>query len=231
MDLRISKNQTRMKLVNCVNPLHQAKRITHSNMERLLEAVFGRLMSFDDEAVRLRGGDVEALARLVERYQHRLYRYLLRLVSQPSAAEDLFQQTWLRVLERIQFYDPRRSFEGWLFAVAHNLAIDHLRRRKPESLDEPLPSGETPLDLARSHSPGALDVVLSKEKARCVAAAVSGLPVAFREVLTLRFEEEMKLEEIATVLALPMGTVKTRLHRALKALRVILEKNVDYGKM
>jgi RNA polymerase sigma-70 factor (ECF subfamily) len=200
-------------------------------MERLFEAVSGRLMSFDDEAVRLRGGDVESLARLVERYQHRLYRYLLRLVSQPSIAEDLFQQTWLRVLERIQFYDPKRSFEGWLFAVAHNLAIDHLRRRKPESLDEPLPSGETPSDLARSNSPGALDLVLSKEKARYVAEAVSGLPVAFREVLTLRFEEEMKLEEIATVLALPMGTVKTRLHRALKALRLVLEKNVDYGKL
>jgi RNA polymerase sigma-70 factor (ECF subfamily) len=200
-------------------------------MERPFEAVFGTLMSFDNEAVRLRGGDVESLTRLVQRYQHRLYRYLLRLVSQPSVAEDLFQQTWLRVMERIQFYDPKRSFEGWLFAVAHNLAIDHLRRRKPESLDEPLPSGETQSDLTRSDSPGALDLVLSKEKASCVAEAVSGLPVAFREVIALRFEEEMKLEEIATVLALPMGTVKTRLHRALKALRAILEKNADYGNM
>jgi RNA polymerase sigma-70 factor (ECF subfamily) len=200
-------------------------------MERPIDAVLGTLMSFDNEAVRLRGGDVESLARLVERYQHRLYRYLLRLVSQPSAAEDLFQQTWLRVLERIRFYDPKRSFEGWLFAVAHNLAIDHLRRRKPESLDAPLPSGETPSDLARSDSPGALEDVLSREKAKCVAGAVSELPEAFREVITLRFEEEMKLEEIATVLALPVGTVKTRLHRAMKALRLILGKNADYGKL
>jgi RNA polymerase sigma-70 factor (ECF subfamily) len=199
-------------------------------MERPFEAIFGTLMSFDNEAVRLRGGDMESTAQLVERYQHRLYRYLLRLVSQPSTAEDLFQQTWLRVMERIQFYDPKRSFEGWLFAVAHNLAIDHLRRRKPESLDEPLPSGETQSDLARSDSPGALEQFLSKEKAICVLEAVSQLPLAFREVITLRFEEELKLEEIATVLALPMGTVKTRLHRALKALRLIMEKNADYGK-
>jgi RNA polymerase sigma-70 factor, ECF subfamily len=189
------------------------------------------LMSFENGAVRLRGGDVESIARLVERYQHRLYRYLLRLVSQPSTAEDLFQQTWLRVMERIQFYDPKRSFEGWLFAVAHNLAIDHLRRKKPESLDEPLPSGETQADLARSESPGALEQFLSKEKQSCLSQAVAELPLAFREVITLRFEEEMKLEEIAAVLALPMGTVKTRLHRALKALRLILGKNVDYGRM
>ena len=200
-------------------------------MERPFEAILGTLMGCESEAVRLRDGDVDSIARLVERYQHRLYRYLLRLVSQPSTAEDLFQHTWLRVMERIQFYDPKRSFEGWLFAVAHNLAIDHLRKRKPESLDEPLPSGETPLDLARSSSPGALEQLLSKEKAICVSEAVLQLPLAFREVITLRFEEEMKLEEIAAVLALPMGTVKTRLHRAMKALRLILGKNLDYGKM
>jgi len=187
-------------------------------------------MTLDTEAIRLRSGDAEAIARLVERYQHRLYRYLLRIVSRPSIAEDLFQQTWLRVMERIRFYDPRRSFEGWLFAVAHNLAIDHLRRRQPESLDEPLPSGETHADLARSGDPGALDLLLSKERSGCVLDAISELPVAFREVITLRFEEEMKLDEIADVLDLPMGTVKTRLHRAMKALRAILSKRLDNGK-
>jgi len=188
-------------------------------------------MTFESEATRLRSGDAEVIARLVERYQHRLYRYLLRLVSRPSTAEDLFQQTWLRVMERIRYYDPKRSFEGWLFAVAHNLAIDHLRRRQPESLDEPLPSGETPLDLTQSNSPGALELFLSKERAGHVAEAVSELPLAFREVITLRFEEGMKLEEIAAVLALPMGTVKTRLHRALKALRLIMGQKLNIGKM
>jgi RNA polymerase sigma-70 factor, ECF subfamily len=200
-------------------------------MESLFSAVLGTLMNVESEATRLRSGDMEVIAQLVERYQHRLYRYLLRLVSRPSTAEDLFQQTWLRVMERIQYYDPRRSFEGWLFAVAHNLAIDHLRRRQPESLDEPLPSGETQSDLTRSVNPGALELFLSKERAGCVLEAIAELPTAFREVITLRFEEEMKLEEIATVLAMPMGTVKTRLHRALKALRLILEKKLEIGKL
>ncbi|MGD0099095.1 MAG: sigma-70 family RNA polymerase sigma factor [Acidobacteriota bacterium] len=200
-------------------------------MDQPFELIFGTLMTFESEAMRLSSGDTEVIAQLVERYQHRLYRYLLRLVSRPSTAEDLFQQTWMRVIERMRHYDPRRSFEGWLFAVAHNLAIDHLRRRQPESLDEPLPSGETQSDLTRSSNPGALELLLSKERAGCVLNAVSELPLAFREVITLRFEEEMKLEEIATVLALPMGTVKTRLHRAMKALRLILSRKMQNGTM
>jgi RNA polymerase sigma-70 factor, ECF subfamily len=194
-----------------------------------LNAIVGTLMTLENEAMRLRSGDADAIAPLVERYQHRLYRYLLRLVSRPSTAEDLFQQTWLRVMERIQYYDPQRSFEGWLFAVAHNIAIDHLRKRQPESLDEPLPSGETQSDLTRSEAPGALESLLSKERASFVLQSVSELPISFREVITLRFEEGMKLEEIATVLGLPMGTVKTRLHRALKALRPILGQKLDIG--
>jgi len=89
---------------------------------------------------RLRRGDPDALAAAISRSQHRLYRYLLRLVANPSTAEDLFQQTWLRVIESLRRYDARRSFEAWLFSVAHNLAIDYLRKSRPESLDEMMPS-------------------------------------------------------------------------------------------
>ncbi len=216
------------RILSRVNLLCMLNRITLGwNMYGSIDTAIGTLMTFENEATRLRSGDTDAIAQLVEQYQHRLYRYLLRLVSKPSTAEDLFQQTWLRVMERIQYYDPRRSFEGWLFAVAHNLAIDHLRRKQPESLDEPLPSGETQADLTRSEKPGALDLLMTKERAEGVGEAIADLPVAFREVITLRFEEGMKLEEIAAVLSLPMGTVKTRLHRALKALRLTLEERLE----
>lgn len=198
-------------------------------MYQAVDQMVGTLAALQSEAKRLHGGEIDVLAQLVERYQHRLYRYLLRMVCQPSTAEDLFQQTWLRVMERIRCYDPQRSFEGWLFAVAHNLAVDHLRRRRPESLDELLPSGETQASLRQSVDPGALDQIISKERASHVADAVSELPLLFREVITLRFEEEMKLEEIATVLGVPMGTVKTRLHRAMKALRSIMGEKSGGG--
>ena len=196
-------------------------------MTRFQEACWGVAVNVGRELTRLRGGDVEAVAALMQRYQHRLYRYLLRIVRQPETAEDLFQQTWLRVMERIRNYDPQRSFEGWLFALAHNLAIDHLRRYQPDSLDEPLASGDARAELVAGSSPGALEQLLSDERTGWLADCLAGLPVVFREVLTLRFEEEMKLEEMAVVLALPLGTVKTRLHRALKQLRRTLERKEE----
>lgn len=196
-------------------------------MSGFREAHWGAAVSVESELTRLRGGDIEAVAALMQRYQHRLYRYLLRLARHPDTAEDLFQQTWLRVMERIRTYDPRRSFEGWLFGVAHNLAIDHLRRYQPESLDEPLPSGDSRTELIAGAGPGALEQLLSRERAGWLAEAVADLPLLFREVLTLRFEEEMKLEEMAAVLGLPLGTVKTRLHRALKHLRQALEVKLE----
>jgi len=148
-------------------------------------------------------------------------------VRQPATAEDLFQQTWLRVMERIKSYNPQHNFEGWLFALAHNLAIDYLRRYRPQSLDEPLPSGDSQVETIAGSGPGALELLLVRERATWLAECVAELPVSFREVLTLRFEEEMRLEEIAVVLGLPLGTVKTRLHRSLKHLRRAVEQKSE----
>jgi len=198
-------------------------------MSPLVETMTGAAVSVESEVTRLRGGDIEAAASLMERYQHRLYRYLLRMTGQPATAEDLFQQTWLRVMERARSYDPRRPFEGWLFGVAHNAAIDYLRRLRPDSLDEPLPSGEAPAELLPGSGVDALEQLLAQERAEWVAEAMADLPAGFREVLTLRFEEEMTLEEIAEVLVMPLGTVKTRLHRALKGLRRSLEAKSGTG--
>ncbi len=184
---------------------------------------WGSPVGLDAEVAQLRRGDLDALAGLLARYQNRLYRYLLRLVREPATAEDIFQQTWLRVAERIRQFDSRRSFDAWLFAVARNLAIDHLRRIAPESLDEETPSGTTAAAELRSAQPPALETVLARERAGRLAAAMTGLPVIYREVLTLRFEEEMKLEEIAVVLGTPLSTVKTRLRRSLDTLRRTLE--------
>jgi RNA polymerase sigma-70 factor, ECF subfamily len=200
-------------------------------MGQAIATAFGAPVDVESELIRLRRGDLDTLTAMVERYQSRLYRYLLRLVKQTGTAEDLFQQTWLRVMERIKSYDPQRSFEAWLFSVAHNLAIDYFRRYRPESLDEPLPSGQTRVEVLSTTGPSALEYLLVREREEWLADAISELSVMYREVLTLRFEEEMKLEEIATVLAVPLATVKTRLHRALKALRHVLGKRSEMGAL
>jgi RNA polymerase sigma-70 factor (ECF subfamily) len=189
-------------------------------------AMWGAGVGLDSEIAQLRRGDLDALSALLARYQNRLYRYLLRMVRQPAEAEDLFQQTWLRVAEKIQSYDPRRNFEAWLFTLARNLAIDHLRRLRPESLDEPLgdsANGETAVTRLVSQEIPAFDRVLARERGSRLADAMEMLPMIQREVLTLRFEEEMKLEEIAEILGTPLSTVKTRLRRALERLREGLE--------
>jgi RNA polymerase sigma-70 factor (ECF subfamily) len=176
-------------------------------------------VSREPEVEALRRGQISALDPLLARYQNRLYRYLLRMVRDVPLAEDLFQQTWVRVAQNIGRYNPRLSFQAWLFSIAHNLAIDELRRRRPASLDEPMESGETRAEMLPASAPDALDALLESERAGWLLTAMQDLPASYREVLTLRFEEEMKLEEIAEMMATPLSTVKTRLRRGLDALR------------
>jgi RNA polymerase sigma-70 factor (ECF subfamily) len=170
-----------------------------------------------DDAARLRRGDTAGLAGLMGRHQDRLFRYLLRLVGDETVAEDVFQQTWLQVAERIARYDAARPFGPWLFAVARNLALDHLRRGQPESLE----------DMAEPVAPGGGEsdplahAVVRQQGAR-LAEAVAGLAPLDREVLSLRFEEDLDLPELADTLGVPVPTAKARLYRALARLRVRL---------
>jgi len=178
----------------------------------------------DREIALLKQGDPDAIAELIGRYQHRLYRFLVRMVQDPSTAEDLFQQTWMRLMEKIGSYDARRNFEAWLFAIARNLSIDYLRRRRGISLDETDDSGQAMVDRLTAGGRDALEELLDFERGALLAAAIGELPAIHREVLTLRFEEDMKLEQIAEVAGVPLSTVKSRLHRALESLRARIEK-------
>jgi len=184
------------------------------------------LVGVDADVARLRRGDLNGLSELIARYQNRLYRYLLRIVRQPVEAEDLFQQTWLKVVEKISSFDESRNFDTWLFTLARNLAIDHLRRLRPQSLDEPLADckhGETVADRIPSRDLAPFDRALMAERRTQLVEAMVALPVTYREVLALRFEEEMKIEEIAQVTGAPVSTVKSRLQRSLEQLRRALE--------
>ena len=167
-----------------------------------------------DDAARLRRGDTAGLAGLLSRHQDRLFRYLLRLVGDEAVAEDAFQQTWLKVTERIGSYDRSRPFAPWLFTVARNLALDHLRQRQPESLE----------DVAEPDAPGGPDAdplahAVARQRGARLADAVAGMAPLDREVLSLRFEEDLDLPELAATLGVPVPTAKARLYRALARLR------------
>jgi RNA polymerase sigma-70 factor, ECF subfamily len=176
--------------------------------------------------MRIRSGDPDALGAMISLYQHRLYRYLLRLAKDPALADDLFQQTWLRVMEKIGRFDAARNFEPWLFSLAHNLAVDYFRARRTESLDADDDSGVAAAEKLPGHDPGALDRLLAFERGALLDACMIELPAIYREVLTLRFEDDMKLEQIAQVVGVPLSTVKSRLHRALEGLRASVEERL-----
>jgi RNA polymerase sigma-70 factor (ECF subfamily) len=166
----------------------------------------------------LRRRDAALLDRLIEQYQHRLFRYLVYLTGNRANAEDLFQDTWIRVLERGSQFDGKHEFSTWLFSVARNLAIDLLRRKQPASLDPQESDSELPTEVADASQPSAFDVFAQREQSERVLAMLCGIPAEYREVIVLRFHEGLSLEEISQVTAAPLGTVKSRLYRGMNAL-------------
>ena len=179
-----------------------------------------------------RRGDGEAIGRLVQRYSPRLYRYLVRMVGDPSLAEDLLQDTWLRVVERLYRYNPALSFVTWLFAVARNAAIDVLRQRARQArlLGRQADAYENaegevvePIEQAADPAPSVLDALSERDFEERVSGLFATLPLHYREALTLRFHEGMQLEEIAKLMRLPLSTVKTRVQRGLALLRKRVE--------
>ena len=168
----------------------------------------------------LKQRDPHLLDRLIEQYQFRLYRYLLHLTANRERAEDFFQETWLRVLERGQQYDGKWKFEAWLFAIARNLVLDWHRRKKPQSIDSLAGSEEDfPFDVKDELSASPLEQVLDAELRIGVQQSLERVPAIYREVLVLRFQEELKLDEIASITGAPISTVKSRLYRGLDALK------------
>jgi RNA polymerase sigma-70 factor (ECF subfamily) len=168
-------------------------------------------------------------------------RYLVYLTGRRELAEDLFQETWLRVLERGTQFDGRSRFEPWLFSVARNLAIDHFRRKKWISLDAPIGEGvdQNPATGAREQSlaatiadeesPSPFELAARGEDALRLAHALVLLAPIYREVLVLRFQEQLSLQEVACVTGAPVPTVSSRLRRGLEALRTHLETSSFSG--
>jgi RNA polymerase sigma-70 factor (ECF subfamily) len=173
----------------------------------------------------LKNQDPELLDQLIDVYQHRLLRYLLFLTGRREVAEDLFQETWMRVLMRGSQYNGKARFDTWLFTIARNLVIDLSRKRTMQSLDEMCDTADEgrSFEIATDGPSPHEEFELREHRAE-VAEVLLKLEPNYREVLTLRFHEEMSLEEIATVTRAPLSTVKSRLYRGLAALKPEIER-------
>jgi RNA polymerase sigma-70 factor (ECF subfamily) len=163
----------------------------------------------------LRRRDPDFIDQLVGQYHYRLLRYLVYLTSQREQAEDLVQETWMRVLERAGQYNGRSRFEPWLFSIARNLAIDHLRRR--HNLAEDADAVLEIIAAPEVQSPFA--AAARTEDATRISGALNGLEPIYREALLLRFQEDLSLEEIAQVTRAPVATISSRIQRGLSRMR------------
>ncbi len=176
----------------------------------------------------LKRNEAGLLDQLIVRYQHRLLRYLMYLTGNREMAEDLFQEVWMRVLVRGGQFNGKSRFETWLFTIARNLVIDQKRKRTMSSLDELFEVGgddDKPMNCEVADTqPSPFDRLANVEDRERIAAALMQLDTLYREVLVLRFHEDMALDEIAKVTRAPLSTVKSRLYRGLAAIRPQLER-------
>ena len=173
-------------------------------------------------------GRAEDFDQLVHRYEHELYRYLARYLGDPSLAEDVFQNTFLQVHLKRGLYEDGRPVRPWLYSIATHQAVDALRKagrhptisldQKPASTASDSDSGGL-IDLLVSQGSGPLDELQGEERKQWVRESVARLPEALRQTLILAYHQDLKYREIADILKIPVGTVKSRLHAALAKLQ------------
>ena len=174
-----------------------------------------------DEALMLAyaAGDTGAFEQLYSRHRSRLYRYLLRQVRDPALADELFQDTWQRVITAREGWKPEAAFTTWLFRIAHNRLTDHWRALK----HRPAAPADGDERAARVPDPDTPERNLSEfEQRRRLQLALAELPDDQREVLQLRLEQELSLEEIGQITGVGRETVKSRLRYAMDKLRARL---------
>jgi RNA polymerase sigma-70 factor (ECF subfamily) len=184
----------------------------------------------DQEVVALaKQGSEFAFRELVRRYERPVFSLIFRMVRTKELAEDLSQETFVKVLNAVHSYRPEFKFSSWVFKIANNAAIDHLRKRALDTLSlEGSPHAETPEMIEATalqiggRGETQLEEVENKELGGTIGEAIDDLRPEYRSCILLRHVEGRTYEEIAEILGLPLGTVKTYIHRARNELRISL---------
>ena len=185
----------------------------------------------DQEVVALaKEGSEEAYRELIRRYERPVFSLIFRMVRNRELAEDLSQETFIKVLNAVQSYRPEFKFSSWVFKIANNAAIDHLRKRELDTLSlEGSPHADTPELIEATalqigeRAETQLQEVENRELGGTIESAIVRLRPEYRSCILLRHVEGRTYEEIAEILNLPLGTVKTYIHRARNELRILLK--------
>ncbi|MCE9534562.1 MAG: sigma-70 family RNA polymerase sigma factor [Planctomycetes bacterium] len=182
----------------------------------------------DEELLgRLRNGQKEVFGLLVRRFQRELYGYLRRYLGDAHLADDVFQTTFLQVYTKIGQYEPERPAKPWIYTIATHQAIDALRKAGRQSMvsleqvksDNADGDSRGLIEMLESRESGPLDNAQIAERRTLVRASVDELPEFLRQVVVLAYYQGLKYREIADILEIPVGTVKSRLHAGLMKLQ------------
>lgn len=162
----------------------------------------------------------------MRRYERPVFNLIVRMVADRAVAEDLAQETFLKVFGRLETFDPDRKFSNWLLKIAHNTTIDYLRRGRPDivSLDADAAADRPPRELADTRVENPAQAFERRSLGEALERALAGLRPEYRAVIVLRYHEGLAYEEIADVLDVPLGTVKTHVHRARKAMADLMRE-------
>lgn len=177
-----------------------------------------------------RSGDRFAFRELVDMYQNKIFHLAYRMLGNIQEAEDVVQETFLRVYINLERYDPAQKFSTWIYRIGTNLCIDHLRKRKRKKdvsldanvYDSDSADGYDLMPADEQHRPDN-QLVLSETK-RQIRDMLDQLPDQYKSIVILRYLHDMSLQEISEVLDLPVTTIKTRLHRGREFLRNRLDR-------
>lgn len=173
-----------------------------------------------------RSGDERAYRVLLQKYERAVFSICLRMVRNRDEASDLSQESFIKVFNSLDRYNPEFAFSSWLFKITSNLCIDYLRKRRITTfaMDDPI-DGEKG-EIQRQYvapDPTPEETFIRGEKVRRLEDAIAALPEHYRIMLVLRHQEDLSYEEIADTLAIPLGTVKARIHRAREMLKGLLD--------
>jgi len=173
-----------------------------------------------------RKGDEKAFADLMNRYKDSIYYMLLKMVNNPSDADDLTIEAFGKAFKNIQLYTPNYAFSTWLFRIATNNCIDFIRRKKsaPTAFDQQQNEQDSPASNLQSNIPDPEEELIKQQKITHLKYVVSQLKPQYRKLIELRFFKEYSYEEIASELDIPLGTVKAQIFRAKELLYNILKK-------
>lgn len=174
------------------------------------------------------GGSEAAFRQIVERYQRAVFGVIVRVVRDQARAEELAQDTFVRAFRALHTYDVQRRFAAWLLTVAHHIAIDEVRKGaldtvSLETLSPPNEDGSHTFEIADSKAPTPAVLAERMELADALRQAISTLRPEYRELVSLKYEQELEYDDIVEITGMPIGTVKSSLHRARKELAERLE--------